>query len=229
MRDRTRLKNRVLGLINREGHRTAASDPFGKKGRAELESLPLPAWLRSQVEVNLTQIDYLTVELGSADQLIREAVAADATAQLLCSVDGVGPFIALAVRSSVGDMSRFKSAKAFAAYTGLIPGYRHSGDRVRNGRITKQGVTTLRWALTQSVNHAIRRSDYLRRLYRRVCFRSSVPKARVAVAHALARILYHVWMEARPYYRDRRLVHTSVPMNDPVGSPPNVGGKAPET
>lgn len=201
VRDRTRLKNRVLGLINREGHRITASDPFGKGGRTELECLSLPSWLRSQVEVNLTQIDYLDAELKPIDGQIEEAVSSDSIACLLRTVDGVGPFIALAVRSSVGEMSRFKSAKAFAAYTGLIPGYRNSADKVRNGPITKQGVTTLRWVLIQSVNHAIRRSDYLKRLYQRICFRSSVQKARVAVAHALARILYHVWMEARPYYR----------------------------
>ncbi len=201
IRDRTRLKNRVLGQINREGFRIMATDPFGKKGRLELDSLPLPAWLRSQIEVHLTQIDYLTAQITKIDHEIERVVADDKIASLLSTVDGVGPFIALAVRSSIGEIERFRSAKAFAAYTGLIPGYRNSADTVRNGPITKQGVTTLRWALTQSVNHAIRHSDYLKRLYHRVCFRSSVPKARVAVAHALARILYHVWMEARPYYR----------------------------
>lgn len=201
VRDRTRLKNRVLGQINREGFRIAAADPFGKKGRLELDTLPLAVWLRSQVDVHLTQIDYLTTEIGAIDRQVEAVVAADSVASLLCTVDGVGPFIALAVRSSIGEIERFRSAKAFAAYTGLIPGYRNSADTVHTGPITKQGVTTLRWALTQSVNHAIRHSAYLKRLYHRVCFRSSVPKARVAVAHALARILYHVWMEARPYYR----------------------------
>jgi len=201
VRDRTRLKNRVLGQINREGYLIAASDAFGKKGRAELDGLPLPAWLRSQAQVGLTQIDYLMAEITALDRQIQEIVDSDPIATLLCTVDGVGPFIALVVRSSVGDISRFKSAKAFAAYTGLIPGYRNSADTNRNGPITKQGVTNLRWTLVQSVNHAIRHSDYLKRLYQRICFRSSVQKARVAVAHALARILYHVWMEARPYYR----------------------------
>lgn len=201
VRDRTRLKNRVLGQINREGFRISATDPFGKRGRLELDGLPLPAWLRAQVDVHLTQIEYLTVEIASLDRQVEHAVAADTIATLLTTVDGVGPFIALAVRSSIGQIERFRSAKAFAAYTGLIPGYRNSAETVHNGPITKQGVTTLRWVLTQSVNHAIRHSNYLKRLYHRVCFRSSVPKARVAVAHALARILYHVWTEARPYYR----------------------------
>lgn len=78
---------------------------------------------------------------------------------------------------------------------------RQSEDKVRNTSITKQGVKTLRRVLIQAVPHAIRRSDYLRRMYYRICCRSSVGKAKVAVAHALSRMIYHVWMEARPYYR----------------------------
>ena len=42
VRDRTRLKNRISGLLNREGCRITASDPFGKKGRAQIDTLQLP-------------------------------------------------------------------------------------------------------------------------------------------------------------------------------------------
>lgn len=201
VRDSTRLKNRILGLINREGFCIGASDPFGKQGRAEFDSLALSPLLRQMVESNLTTLDLYINQVAALDKEIAAIVQADETARLLCTIDGVGCFTALAVRAAVGDIRRFRSAKAFAAYTGLIPGYRQSADKVRNGSITKQGNSTLRWLLIQAVTHAVRRSDYLKRLYYRICFRSSVGKARVAVAHALARIIYQVWTEARPYYR----------------------------
>jgi len=201
VRDSTRLKNRILGLINREGFCIAASDPFGKQGRGEFDSLGLSPLLRQMVESNLTTLGLYTSQVAALDKEIKEIVESDETARLLCTIDGVGCFTALAIKAAVGDMRRFRSARAFAAYTGLIPGYRQSGDKVRNGSITKQGNSTLRWLLIQAVTHAIRRSDYLKRLYHRICFRSSVGKARVAVAHALARIIYQVWTEARPYYR----------------------------
>lgn len=201
VRDRTRLKNRILGLINREGYLVTASDPFGKKGRAQLDSLELSESIRRMVDSNLVMSDLLSAQVSALDEEFEEIAEADAIVGYLRTIDGVGCFTALAIRAVVGQMSRFRSAKAFAAYTGLIPGYRQSAETVHNGPITKQGSPILRWVLIQAVPHAVRRSDYLKRLYCRLVYRSSVAQARVAVAHALARIIYHVWTEARPYYR----------------------------
>lgn len=200
-RDRTRLKNRVLGMINLEGHTVSVSDAFGKGGREELDSLALSPSLREAVDSNLTTIDFLSSQLKVVDKEIALIADGDGIARLLRTIDGVASFTALVVRAFVVDMRRFRSPKAFAAYTGLVPSYRKSAETTRNGPITKQGNSTLRWALGQAVTHAVRQSPYLGRLYHRLCFRSSVGKARIAVAHALARIIYHVWMEARPYYR----------------------------
>ena len=201
VRDRTRMKNRILGLINREGHRITATDPFGKRGRQQLDSLELSPSLRSMVDDHVIHLDLLSVQIGQLDEKISRAAGSDEVVKVLMTIDGIGEFTGVAVRAIVGEIARFRSVKAFGAYTGLIPGYRRSADTVRNGPITKQGNSTLRWLLIQAVPHAVRHSDYLKRLYYRVCFRSSVGKARVAVAHALARIIYHVWTEARPYYR----------------------------
>ncbi len=201
VRDRTRVKNRILGLLNRAGHHITAADPFGKKGRQQLEALELSPALRAMVDDHLTHLDLLTAQITRQDGKIAQIADGDAIVQVLTTIDGIGEFTGVAIRALVGEMARFRSVKAFAAYTGLIPGYRCSADTVRNGSITKQGNSTLRWLLIQAVPHAIRHSDYLKRLYYRVCLRSSVGKAKVAVAHALARIIYHVWTEARPYYR----------------------------
>lgn len=201
VRDRTRLKNRILGLLNREGCRVTASDPFGRKGRDQIDSLQLSAPLRRMVDSNLVISDLLSSQISVLDKEIKQTGQADSIVNNLCTIDGISFFTALAIRAIVGRMDRFRSVKAFASYTGLIPGYRQSAERVHHGSITKQGSPTLRWVLIQAVPHAVRHSDYLKRMYYRLCYRSSVAKARVAVAHALARIIYHVWMEARPYYR----------------------------
>ena len=201
VRDRSRLKSRILGLLNREGCRLTASDPFGRKGRAQIDSLQLSDSLRRMVDTNLVTSDLLSSQISVLDKEVEQTGQADPIVVNLCTIDGVGYFTALAIRAIVGRMDRFRSVKAFASYTGLIPGYRQSAERVHHGSITKQGSPTLRWLLIQAVPHAVRHSDYLKRMYYRLCYRSSVAKARVAVAHALARIIYHVWMEARPYYR----------------------------
>lgn len=199
--DRTRLKNRILGLLNREGYRVAASDPFGKKGREQIDSFELSSMLRCMVDSNLVSLDLFSSHISELEKEIKQIVKSDPIASNLCTIDGVAEFTALAIRAIVDRMDRFRSIKAFAAYTGLIPSYRQSADRVHHGPITKQGSSTLRWLLLQAAKHAIRRSNYFGRMYRRISARSSEKNARVAVAHALARVIYHVWMEARPYYR----------------------------
>jgi transposase len=201
VRTRVRLKNRLLGQLQQEGYQIELSDPFGRAGRAMIDGWALAGWLRRIVDDQLTTMELLSAQITAVDQEVAQIVRADAQMQLLQSVDGVGPFTALALRAVVGEISRFPNAKAFAAYTGLVPGYRQSGEKRIPGPITKQGVSTLRWLLVQAVPHARRHSPYLRRLYYRLCFRTSVSKAKVAVAHALARLIYHVWREARPYYR----------------------------
>lgn len=201
VRDCTRLKHRIVGLLNREGYRVRASDPFGKGGRAEIDSFALSVSVRRMVDTNLVTVDLLLSQISVLDQEIEQIAQDDPIVNNLCSIDGVGSFTALAIRAIVGRMDRFRNVKAFAAYTGLIPGYRQSAGTIQHGPITKQGSPTLRWVLLLAAKHALRHSDHLKRLYSRISHRSSVKKARVAVAHALARMIYHVWMEARPYYR----------------------------
>ncbi|MFQ6008004.1 MAG: transposase, partial [Candidatus Zixiibacteriota bacterium] len=169
--------------------------------RQQLDALELSPSLRAMVDDHLTHLDVLIVQIEQLDKKISQIADSDEIVRLLTTIDGIGEFTGVAIRAIVGEMTRFRSMKAFEAYTGLIPWYRCSAETIRNGSITKQGNSTLRWLLLQAVPHAIRHSDYLKRLYYRICLRSSVGKAKVAVAHALARIIYHVWTEARPYYR----------------------------
>ena len=55
------------------------------------------------------------------------------------------------VLSELGDISRFRNAKAVCAYAGLVPTVRQSGEkRSKDLRITKEGSGLLRWALVES-------------------------------------------------------------------------------
>lgn len=201
VRDRSRLKSRVLSLVAREGWRIGATDPFGRRGREELSELSLSEPLRALVDGQLAVVDVLTHQLAGLNREIDVLASADPVARRLRTIDGLGSFSALAVRAVVDQMDRFRSVKAFASYTGLVPSYRHSGEVYHSGGITKQGSRLLRWVLIQAVPHVLRHNSHLRRLYTRLCFRSSVARARVAAAHGLARIIYHVWTEDRCYYR----------------------------
>lgn len=201
VRDRSSLKCRIRGMLNREGVRLTVRDPLGKKGRAEIDTAAVSPVCRAVVDSYLVAGDLLSAQISVLNKQIEQLADSDAVARNLMTIDGVASFTALAIRAIVGRIDRFRGVKAFAAYTGLVPGYRQSADRITHGGITKQGSATLRWVLMQAAGHAVAKNAYLHRLYRRVRYRSTKANARTAAAHALARIVYHVWMEARPYYR----------------------------
>lgn len=52
---------------------------------------------------------------------------------LLRSIPGVGPFIAIAVLSEVGDLRRFKGIDRLSSYVGLVPSVR-SAEKKRIAR-----------------------------------------------------------------------------------------------
>ena len=49
----------------------------------------------------------------------------------------------------LGDVTRFRNARAAASYAGLVPRVAQSADTSHHGRLTKRGSRELRWTLSQ--------------------------------------------------------------------------------
>src|SRR5690606_20171169 len=76
----------------------------------------------------------------------------------LVGIPGVGVITATAVAATVSDPGQFKSGRQFAAWLGLVPQLHSSGDKVRTGRISKQGDRYLRRLLVVGATAVIRHS-----------------------------------------------------------------------
>jgi transposase len=82
----------------------------------------------------------------------KKAPRAEAEARTLVkTAPGVGVVTAEAVLRELGDVRRFKNAKAVCSYAGLVPIARQTGGKkAKDGRIIKQGSGLLRWALVET-------------------------------------------------------------------------------
>ena len=110
--------------------------------------------------------------------------------QALQSLPGVGEVIALVIVAYSGDMRRFSSARAYAAYTGLTPRIYQSGDIPEMGSISRMGPPALRSAYYLAALQARRVEPYAS-VYSRLLARGKARRlALVAVANRLAR---HAW------------------------------------
>jgi transposase len=89
---------------------------------------------------------------GKIKAFIAKAPQREAEArQIAKSAPGVGEVTAEVVLSEVGDVRRFRNAKAICAYAGMVPRVRQTGGKKSlDLPITKQGSGLLRWALVEA-------------------------------------------------------------------------------
>ena len=164
--------------------------------------------------------DHLAQRLAVSKKLkafVAKAPQREAEArEILKTAPGVGPVTAEVVLSELGDISRFRNAKAVCAYAGLVPVVRQSGERKsKDLKITKEGSGLLRWALVEAAWRLVGNSPKWAALFARLMPRSGKKRAIVAVARKLLCVLYAMLRTSTPY----KIVATQ------TAAPPTTGKK----
>ena len=119
--------------------------------------------------------------------------------ELLRTIPGVGRIVALTAVAVFADVSRFPSAKQAASYAGLVPTTNQSGDRDTHGHITKRGSSELRAMLCEAAQHARKKDHPLHPFFANVCAKQGYKKAMVSIAHRLARIVFAMLRDGKPF------------------------------
>ena len=95
-------------------------------------------------------------------------------------------------------MSRWPTAKHFASWLGLAPNNKTSAGKVKS-RHTRKTSNRANTALRLAAQAAGRTQTSLGAFYRRIRAKQGAPVAITATAHKLARIVYHMLKEQKPY------------------------------
>jgi transposase len=184
------------------GHPVPVTDLFGTKGRLLLASLAIPDPWATSVTRSLELLDELEHRVEACEREIFSAGRTHPYVPLLVSAPGIGTILGAVIAAEIGDITRFRSAKAFVGYTGLCPFVRQSGSRDSRGPLAKNGPKYLRWALVEAAIHAARtpafRSRYLRTRKRLGRQRGS-KVARIEVARDLATAIWHMLTKSEPF------------------------------
>src|SRR6202042_2690649 len=83
--------------------------------------------------------------------------ASDAGCCRIRQVPGIGPIVATAIVAAIGNGAAFCKGRDFAAWLGLVPKQRSTGDRTILGRITKRGNRYLRMLFIQGARAVLLR------------------------------------------------------------------------
>lgn len=201
VRQRTQAKNRIHAVLAGYNLMSPVGDLFGVQGREYVnESLkPISSTARRVIIDNLELIDHLTGEIEALEAEVQLSVEQRKAINLLKTMPGVGPINAIVILAEIGDISRFSSSKALCHWAGLTPRVRNSDQVVRHGRITKQGSSYLRAAMTRAATVASRSSSKWYRVHESILPRCGKKGAKVAVARRLLTVIYHMLKRQQPY------------------------------
>ncbi len=206
--DRTRIKNRIHSILHQRLIPAPAGDLFSKANLAWLRSsITIDNDGRAALDCQLRLLDQIETETQQITNVLAALAYQDPQVQLLMTLPGVDFPIAQALLAAFGDIHRFASGDKAAAYLGLVPSTRQSGDHCYHGPITKQGRSHARWLLVQAAQHLDTHPGPLGHTFRKLSRKKNRNVAVVACARKLAVIAWHMLKNNEPYrYAQSRTV-----------------------
>ena len=192
------------------------------------ETIALPMALESiavqAFQLQLMRYRSLNERRKQLETWAQEALSTNRDFQLLQSIPGIGPVLALTVIAEAGDLRRFGHHRQFLKFCGFDLAKSQSGTMRGQERLSKRGNARLRFAFWMAGRSAVRqRENSFRDKYER--YIRADPKnpdlkrkALTAVAAKMARIAYAIVKTSVPYraYFEAAVPSGSIPLSRAV-------------
>ena len=150
-------RHRLKAFLLRHGYRYS-----GKSSWTEAHLRYLRELVLAHAAHKVVLEEYLVAITQASDRIKRleEHIATLAAAwrmqpvvEALQGLRGVQLLTAVALVAELGELSRFAHPRQLMAYLGLVPGEYSSGNRRRQGSITKAGNSHARWFVVEAAQH----------------------------------------------------------------------------
>ena len=192
LKERVRTVCQIRGLLNAYLLRPPTTELYEARCLGWLKKQELPTEDLTCVLQTLTQsLESVTQAIKKLDSRIRARKKDPEISLLMEQLPSVGPQTAMTLRAELGDVQRFRHARAAAAYGGLVPRVSASADRSHHGRLTRRGSPELRWILTEWAVRLLRGDPMVKRWAEPMLRRMHKNKVRMALAR---RLLVSVWV-----------------------------------
>jgi transposase len=170
----------------------------------------VPVAVRGTLANACAELDVLETNMRDVERQLTALARQLPDVTLLQTVPGVGVLTATALIALIGDIRRFRSGRHFSSFLGLTPTEDSSAGRRRLGAISKQGDVYVRMLLTHGARsfvwhaktaaHPTSLQEWAVQTERR----RGHNVATIGVANKLARIVWAVWVQQRPFAADHR-------------------------
>jgi len=219
-----RLKNSVIGYLKREGVYDSlprTGDNFSTRRRQAIHSLRFNDNRDLVLGTMMDRLHFLEKQCTPLEDSVRENARLSDDVKILMSITGVDYYLASLISSFIGDVERFPSDDHLASFFGIVPTSRDSADVKRRGRMTKDGSSIARWALSIMVDTVMQHNELIREYYTSVKKRTGSGKlAHVSTMRKLTRMLYHMlktkqhWKWENPQLTERKMARLQMDGGD---------------
>jgi transposase len=191
-----RLKNTVISYFKREGVYNSlpeSEDNFSAARRHAILSFDFGDARDLVVKTMMERIEFMEEQCSPIEVIIKRFARESDDVKLLMTIPGVSYYLASLICSYIRDVNRFPSFDHLASFFGIIPESWDSANVKRRGRMSKDGPSIARWALSVMVDAVMLRNKLIKTYYLHEKERTKSGKyARVLTMKKLLRMVHHM-------------------------------------
>lgn len=155
--------------------------------------------VKMAIKANLDVIKVLNDQIDNLEKIVLQQMQLKPEFQLLRTVNGIGPILALTIMLETGDITRFPAVGNFASYCRCVQSNRFSNGKKKGANNAKSGNKYLSWAFVEAAHSIIRYCKTAHRFYQRKRAQKNGALATKALAHKLARASYFIMRDQKPF------------------------------
>jgi len=206
MEQRQQVLNQIRALLNSYKITGFTGDLTRKKMISRLSALELATEeLTIVLQSWVSQLISLGESISLLNQELKSMDRGGLAEHLQRHLDHVGPVTASVLVHELGDVRRFTSSRAVAAYAGLVPRVSQSADTAHHGRLTKRGNRELRHVLGEWAVRLLSSDPRVQAWAKPRLKRSHKNKVRMALARRLLIGVYKMLLTGEMFQMERCL------------------------
>ena len=183
---RQELVNQIRALLASYRVTAPPNQLYRKKALQNLRETSLPTEdLTLCLQASVSSLEALQASIDELSKRIEARTQDEKASAVLMELPSIGPLTATTLIVELGDLRRFRNAKAVASYAGLAPRVSNSADKSHHGGITKRGNRELRWILSQWAVRLLSFDSIAKEWAKPLLLRMHRNKVRLALARRL--------------------------------------------
>lgn len=193
---------KVCGMTKIKGVTNVKAEELKTKAKKSVGSLSGEV-VETIVNQYCKDILYLNDEINKLKSILVKTYSETSDLKLINSIKGIGDWTAVSFLIELGDYERFESTDQLAAFFGVNPSFKQSGDGKYKVKMSKLGNSRMRAVLYNIAHNLVMHNPYFKDIYAKHKAKGKTHKAVMGILmHKVLRILWGMLKTQTEFNKD---------------------------